>query len=91
MTVANDRISVREAKKLPRCKIVTLDWLNDSLNFAKKKQKEDNYLLASISTLEGKVKREAKRREKKILKREGRHITVFPMRIMAVFIENPCC
>lgn len=57
-------------------KIVTYDWLEDSLQ-TRSHKREGEYLLSKVEKVEKKLKAERKSKEKKELKRDGKCL-LFP-------------
>jgi hypothetical protein len=68
---------VQNAHRIKSVKIVTYDWLEDSLH-AKSSKREGPYLLKKIEKVKRKLKAERKAKERKALKKEGKYFTRTP-------------
>ncbi|KAF2432708.1 hypothetical protein EJ08DRAFT_695107 [Tothia fuscella] len=68
---AKHTASVEKAKKIKGLKIVTYDWLEDSLN-AKSHRREKEYLLTTVEKADKKLKQERKKKERSALKKDVR-------------------
>jgi hypothetical protein len=68
---------VQKARKINSIKIVTYDWLEDSLQM-RSRRREGLYLLAKVEKSDKKLKAERKVKERRALKKEGK-ILRFPL------------
>jgi hypothetical protein len=73
-SIADGRFSVLTARRYKKVKIVTYDWLEDSLQNGSRKR-EGEYLIKKIVKADRKKKAVSKDKERKALKKEGKSIS----------------
>jgi hypothetical protein len=64
---------VQQACRTKSIKIVTYDWLEDSIH-TKRPKAEGRYLLVNVEKADKKLKAARKAKEKKVLKKEGTYL-----------------